>query len=48
MAAIMLNSEMSVMRACGISEWSHHGVMLVVAVVMAIINGLLTLMGCAF
>jgi lipopolysaccharide export system permease protein len=40
---LYVDSEMSVMRACGISEWYVTRVMLVVAVVMALLTGLLTL-----
>ncbi|NCP66240.1 MAG: LPS export ABC transporter permease LptF [Paraglaciecola sp.] len=40
---LYVESEMSVMRACGISEWYVTRVMLVVAVVMAILTGALTL-----
>lgn len=40
---LYVDSEMSVMRACGISEWYITRVMLVVAVVMALLTGVLTL-----
>ena len=40
---LYVDSEMSVMRACGISEWYVTRVMLVVAVVMALLTGILTL-----
>ncbi|MDP5040659.1 MAG: LPS export ABC transporter permease LptF, partial [Paraglaciecola sp.] len=40
---LYVDSEMSVMRACGISEWYITRVMLVVALVMAVLTGALTL-----
>ena len=40
---LYVDSEMSVMRACGISEWYITRVMLVVALVMALLTGVLTL-----
>jgi lipopolysaccharide export system permease protein len=40
---LYVDSEMSVMRACGISEWYITRVMLVLAVAMAIVTALLTL-----
>ena len=40
---LYVDSEMSVMRACGISEWYVTRVMLVLAVVVAILTGMLTL-----
>ncbi len=40
---LYVDSEMSVMRACGISEWYVTRVMLVLSVVMALFTGALTL-----
>ncbi|WP_166424411.1 LPS export ABC transporter permease LptF [Paraglaciecola sp. 20A4] len=40
---LYVDSEMTVMRACGISEWYVTRVMLVLAVVMAVITGAMTL-----
>lgn len=40
---LYVDSEMTVMRACGISEWYVTRVMLVLAVVMALLTGAMTL-----
>jgi lipopolysaccharide export system permease protein len=40
---LYVDSEMTVMRACGISEWYVTRVMLVVAVAMAVLTGAMTL-----
>lgn len=40
---LYVDSEMSVMRACGISEWYVTRVMLVLAILVAILTGFLTL-----
>lgn len=40
---LYVDSEMTVMRACGISEWYVTRVMLVLAVIMALITGAMTL-----
>lgn len=45
---LYVDSEMSVMRACGISEWYITRVMLVLAVIVAILTSLLTLWAAPF